>query len=148
MTTIVLSNKAAKLMKLCDAQPLTLAAPSPAPSPYEPFRSSREKRLWYENLWETKEFGPALWKATFPSSSPLSPQPCSRSLCARLCPRERPNNGEPYSGSTASAKFYMRNMGNGVLVKTRTTFAAIRVFNRHWGVFHHGLQDVIELFSR
>jgi len=26
-------------------------------------------------------------------------------------------------------------MGNGVLVKTRTTFAAIRVFNRHWGVF-------------
>jgi len=23
----------------------------------------------------------------------------------------------------------------GLLVKTRTTFAAIRVFNRHWGVF-------------
>ena len=51
-------------------------------------------------------------------------------------------NMRPYS-----AKFYMRNMGNGVLVKTRTTFAAIRVFNRHWGVFHHRLQDVIELFK-
>jgi methyl-accepting chemotaxis protein len=39
-------------------------------------------------------------------------------------------NMRPYS-----AKFYVRNMGNGVFVKTRTTFAPIRVFNRHWGVF-------------
>jgi methyl-accepting chemotaxis protein len=34
-----------------------------------------------------------------------------------------------------SAKFYERKMGNGIIVRTRTTFAPIRVFNRHWGVF-------------
>ena len=39
-------------------------------------------------------------------------------------------NMRPYS-----VKFYVRNMGNGVLVKTRTAFAAIRVFNRPWGAF-------------
>jgi methyl-accepting chemotaxis protein len=33
------------------------------------------------------------------------------------------------------AKFYERKMGNGIIVKTKTTFAPIRVFNRHWGVF-------------
>jgi methyl-accepting chemotaxis protein len=34
-----------------------------------------------------------------------------------------------------SAKFYERKMGNGIIVRTRTSFAPIRVFNRHWGVF-------------
>jgi methyl-accepting chemotaxis protein len=34
-----------------------------------------------------------------------------------------------------SAKFYARKMSNGVIVRTRTAFAPIRVFNRHWGVF-------------
>jgi hypothetical protein len=45
---------------------------------YQPFRSSREKVSGTKLFRETNEFGPACRKATFPSSSPLTPARQSR----------------------------------------------------------------------